>query len=145
MLIDKGQNITEAPPSTPVELLGLDGVPDAGEIFNVVTDEKDAKTLVEQRRESRKRKENTAPSRVSLENILDKIRVGEVKEVKIVLKADVQGSAEAVSASLTTLSTPEVRVNVISSGVGGFSVFVVLLALVFLVVIIGFNVRPTGF
>jgi len=144
MLNDKGQNITEAPPSTPVELLGLDGVPDAGEIFNVVTDEKDAKTLVEHRRESRKRKENTAPSRVSLENILDKIRVGEVKEVKIVLKADVQGSAEAVSASLTNLSTPEVRVNVISSGVGGITESDVSLAKASSAVIIGFNVRPTG-
>jgi len=144
MLNDKGQNITEAAPSTPVELLGLDGVPDAGEIFNVVTDEKDAKTLVEHRRESRKRKDNAAPSRVSLENILDKIRVGEVKEVKIVLKADVQGSAEAVSASLTNLSTPEVRVNVISSGVGGITESDVSLAKASSAVIIGFNVRPTG-
>ena len=144
MLNDKGQNITEAPPSTPVELLGLDGVPDAGEIFNVVVDEKDAKTLVEHRRESRKRKENTGPARVSLENILDKIRVGEVKEVKVVLKADVQGSAEAVSASLTNLSTPEVRVNVISSGVGGITESDVSLAKASSAIIIGFNVRPTG-
>ena len=144
MLNDKGQNITEAPPSTPVELLGLDGVPDAGELFNVVTDEKDAKTLVEHRRESRKRKENTGPSRVSLEHILDKNRVGEVKEVKIDLPADVQGSAEAVSASLTNLSTPEVRVNVISSGVGGITESDVSLAKASSAVIIGFNVRPTG-
>ncbi len=144
MLNDKGQNITEAPPSTPVELLGLDGVPDAGEIFNVVTDEKDAKTLVEHRREARKRKENTGPARVSLENILDKIKVGEVKEVKIVLKADVQGSAEAVASSLSNLSTPEVRVNVISSGVGGITESDVSLAKASSAIIIGFNVRPTG-
>jgi translation initiation factor IF-2 len=144
MLNDKGQNITEAPPSTPVELLGLDGVPDAGEIFNVVTDEKDAKTLVEHRRDSRRRKENTGPARVSLENILDKIKVGEIKEVKIVLKADVQGSAEAVASSLSNLSTPEVRVNVISSGVGGITESDVSLAKASSAVIIGFNVRPTG-
>jgi len=84
---DKGQNITEAPASTPVELLGLEGVPDAGEIFNVVTDEKAAKALVEHRREQRKRKEASGTTRVSLENILEKIRLGEVKEVRIVLKA----------------------------------------------------------
>ncbi|HEY8926269.1 MAG TPA: translation initiation factor IF-2 [Polyangia bacterium] len=144
MLNDKGQNITEAPPSTPVEVLGLDGVPDAGEVFNVVTDEKDAKTLSEHRREARKRKENTGPARVSLENILDKIRVGEVKEVKIVLKADVQGSAEAVSAALSNLSTPEVRVNVISSGVGGITESDVSLAKASSAIVIGFNVRPAG-
>ncbi|HEX2659637.1 MAG TPA: translation initiation factor IF-2, partial [Polyangia bacterium] len=144
MLNDKGQNITEAPPSTPVELLGLDGVPDAGEMFNVVTDEKDAKTLAEHRRDARKRKETTGPARVSLENILDKIRVGEVKEVKLVLKTDVQGSAEAVSAALSNLSTPEVRVNVISSGVGGITESDVSLAKASSAIIIGFNVRPAG-
>jgi len=144
MLNDKGQNITEAPPSTPVEVLGLDGVPDAGEMFNVVTDDKDAKTLAEHRRDARKRKENTGPARVSLENILDKIRVGEVKEVKIVLKADVQGSAEAVSAALSNLSTSEVRVNVISSGVGGITESDVSLAKASSAIVIGFNVRPAG-
>jgi len=108
MLGDKGQNVTEAPPSTPVELLGLDGVPDAGEIFNVVTDEKSAKALVEHRREQRKRKEASGTTRVSLENILEKIRLGEVKEVRIVLKADVQGSVEAISNALRNLSTPTV-------------------------------------
>ena len=144
MLNDKGQNITEAPPSTPVEVLGLDGVPDAGEMFHVVTDEKDAKTLAEHRRDARKKKENTGPARVSLENILDKIRVGEVKEVKIVLKADVQGSAEAVSAALSNLSTSEVRVNVISSGVGGITESDVSLAKASSAIVIGFNVRPAG-
>src|SRR5688500_12599723 len=90
MLGDKGQNVTEAGPSTPVEILGLDGVPEAGESFNVVADEKSAKALVEHRRDQRKRKETSAPSsRVSLENIMDRIREGAVKEVKIILKADV--------------------------------------------------------
>jgi translation initiation factor IF-2 len=144
MLNDKGQNISEAGPSTPVELLGLDGVPDAGELFNVVTDEKAVKTLTEHRRETRKKKETTGTARVSLENILDKIKSGEAREVKIVLKADVQGSAEAVSNALTMLTTPEVAVNVISSGVGGITESDVTLAKASAAVIIGFNVRPAG-
>jgi translation initiation factor IF-2 len=144
MLGDKGQNITEALPSTPVELLGLDGVPDAGEIFNVVTDEKSAKALVEHRREQRKRKEAGSATRVSLENILEKIRLGEVKEVRIVLKADVQGSVEAISNALRNLSTPTVGVNVISAGVGGITESDVTLAKASAAIVVGFNVRPAG-
>ncbi len=144
MLGDKGQNITEAPPSTPVELLGLEGVPDAGEIFNVVTDEKAAKALVEHRREQRKRKEASGTTRVSLENILEKIRLGEVKEVRIVLKADVQGSVEAISNALRNLSTPTVGVNVLSAGVGGITESDVTLAKASAAIVVGFNVRPAG-
>jgi translation initiation factor IF-2 len=144
MLGDKGQNISEAPPSTPVELLGLDGVPDAGEIFNVVTDEKTAKALVEHRREQRKRREAGSTTRVSLENILEKIRLGEVKEVRIVLKADVQGSVEAISNALRNLSTPTVGVNVISAGVGGITESDVTLAKASAAIVVGFNVRPAG-
>ncbi len=144
MLGDKGQVITEAGPSTPVELLGLDGVPDAGELFNVVADEKSAKALVEHRREQRKRKEASATTRVSLENILDRIKEGTVKEVRIVLKADVQGSVEAISNALRNLSTPTVGVNVISSGVGGITESDVSLAKASSAVVIGFNVRPAG-
>jgi translation initiation factor IF-2 len=146
MLGDKGQPISEAGPATPVEILGLDGVPDAGETFNVVVDEKAAKALTEHRRDQRRRKEATAsPSaRVSLENILDRIKEGEVKEVKIVLKSDVQGSAEAIAAALKALSTPTVGVNVISSGVGGITESDVQLAKASAAVIIGFNVRPAG-
>jgi translation initiation factor IF-2 len=144
MLGDKGQNITEAPPSTPVELLGLDGVPDAGEIFNVVTDEKAAKALVEHRHEQRKRREASGTTRVSLENILEKIRLGEVKEVRIVLKADVQGSVEAISNALRNLSTPTVGVNVISAGVGGITESDVTLAKASAAIVVGFNVRPAG-
>ena len=124
MLGDKGQSITEAGPSTPVEVLGLDGVPDAGEVFNVVTDEKAVKTLVEHRHDARRKKELASGSgtgRVTLENILDKIKSGEVKEVKVILKADVQGSVEAVASALTKLSTEAVGVNVISTGVGGIT------------------------
>ena len=144
MLGDKGQVITEAGPSTPVELLGLDGVPDAGELFNVVADEKSAKALVEHRREQRKRKEASATTRVSLENILDRIKEGTVKEVRIVLKTDVQGSVEAISNALRNLSTPTVGVNVISSGVGGITESDVSLAKASSAVVIGFNVRPAG-
>jgi translation initiation factor IF-2 len=145
MLGDKGQSLTEAGPSTPVEVLGLDGVPDAGESFNVVTDEKAVKSLVEHRHEQRRKKELAGTSsRVSLENILDKIKTGEVKEVKVVLKADVQGSIEAVANALTKLSTDTVGVNVISSGVGGITESDVSLAKASAAIVIGFNVRPAG-
>jgi translation initiation factor IF-2 len=145
MLGDKGQNITEAGPATPVEVLGLDGVPDAGEIFNVVVDEKAAKALVEHRRDLRRKRDTTVTStRVSLENILDKIREGEVREVKLVLKADVQGSIEAVANALRALSTEKVGVNVISTGVGGITESDVTLAKASSAIVIGFNVRPAG-
>jgi translation initiation factor IF-2 len=146
MLGDKGQQITEAGPATPVEVLGLDGVPDAGELFHMVADERAVKSLVEHRRELRRRKEATATTsgRVSLENILDKIREGEVKEVKIVLKADVQGSVEAIANALRALSTPSVGVNVIQSGVGGITESDVQLAKASSAIVIGFNVRPAG-
>jgi translation initiation factor IF-2 len=147
MLGDKGQAVTEAGPSTPVEVLGLDGVPDAGEVFNVVTDEKAAKSLVEHRHEARRKKELASAAgsgRVTLENILDKIKSGEVKEVKVILKADVQGSVEAVANALTKLSTETVGVNVISTGVGGITESDVSLAKASTAVVIGFNVRPAG-
>ncbi len=144
MLGDKGQTMTDAGPSTPAELLGLDGVPDAGEVFNVVGDEKSAKALVEHRREQRKRKEASATTRVSLENILDRIKEGAVKEVRIVLKADVQGSVEAIANALRNLSTPTVGVSVISSGVGGITESDVTLAKASSAIVIGFNVRPAG-
>ena len=122
------------------------GCPTPARPFNVVTDEKAAKSLVEHRRDLRRRKEATASTtgRVSLENILDKIKEGEVKEVKIVLKSDVQGSAEAIANALKSLSTPTVGVNVISSGVGGITESDVQLAKASAAVIIGFNVRPAG-
>jgi len=144
MLGDKGQSVTEAGPSTPVEVLGLDGVPDAGEVFNVVSDEKAAKALAEHRHENRRKKELAGSSRVSLENILDKIKSGDVKEVKVVLKADVQGSIEAIANALTKLSTESVGVNVISTGVGGITESDVSLAKASAAVVIGFNVRPAG-
>ncbi|MCG5055536.1 MAG: translation initiation factor IF-2 [Myxococcales bacterium] len=146
MMDDHGKPVAQAGPSTPVEILGIDGVPEAGDTFNVVSDEKLAKQILEHRRETRRSRDAaaSAPRGVSLENILDKIREGEVKEVKIVLKADVQGSAEALSAALTKLSTPTVGVNVISSGVGGITESDVTLAKASSAIVIGFNVRPAG-
>jgi len=144
MLNDKGQNLSEAPPSTPIEVLGLDGVPEAGEVFNCVTDEKAAKSLVENRRDLRRKKEAPGATRFSLENILDKIKAGEVRSVKVVLKADVQGSVEAIANALTNLSTPSVSVNVIQSGVGGITESDISLAKASSAIVIGFNVRPAG-
>jgi translation initiation factor IF-2 len=144
MLDDKGRNVSEAGPSTPVELLGLSGVPDAGEQLNAVADEKQVKELIEHRRDARRRKELAGSSRVTLENILERIKEGAVKELKVVLKADVQGSSEALKASLTGLSTEQVKVDVISSGVGGITESDVNLAKAGNAIIVGFHVRPAG-
>ena len=144
MLDDKGRNLSSAGPATPVEVLGLSGVPNAGETFNAVADEKAAKELVEHRRDQRRRKELAGTSKVTLENILDKIREGAVKELKVVLKADVQGSSEALRDSLSRLSTEQVRVDVISSGVGGITESDVNLAKAGNAIIVGFHVRPAG-
>jgi len=109
-----------------------------------VSDEKAAKALVEHRHEARRKKELAGSGRVSLENILDKIKSGDVKEVKVVLKADVQGSIEAIANALTKLSTDSVGVNVISTGVGGITESDVSLAKASSAIVIGFNVRPAG-
>ncbi|MFI5288465.1 MAG: translation initiation factor IF-2, partial [Polyangia bacterium] len=121
MLDEKGRPVSEAGPSTPVEVLGIGGVPEAGESLNAVQDEKQAKELVEHRRDTRRKKELAGTAKVSLENILEKIKEGAVKELKVVLKADVQGSSEALKASLIGLSTDTVKVDVIQNGVGGIT------------------------
>jgi translation initiation factor IF-2 len=144
MLDDNGRSLSEVGPSTPVELLGLSGVPEAGEALNAVSDEKQAKELVEHRREQRRKKELAGTSRVTLENILEKIKEGAVKELKVVLKADVQGSSEALKAALVGLSTEQVKVDVISAGVGGITESDVNLAKAGNAIIVGFHVRPAG-
>ena len=144
MIDDKGRTVTTAGPATPVEVLGLSGVPGAGENFNAVADEKAAKELVEHRRDQRRKKELAGTSKVTLENILDKIKSGDVKEVKVVLKADVQGSAEAVKNALNNLSTEQVKVDVIQAGVGGITESDVNLAKAGNAIIVGFHVRPAG-
>ncbi len=144
MLDDKGRTLEEAGPSTPVEVLGLSGVPEAGEFLNAVADEKHAKELVEHRRDSRRKKELGSQSKVSLENLMERIKEGAIKELKVVLKTDVQGSAEALKSSLVGLSTEQVKVEIISSGVGGITESDVNLARAGNAIIVGFHVRPAG-
>ena len=144
MLDDKGRQLSEAGPSVPVEILGLDGVPSAGEVLNAVEDERAAKALVDHRLQARRAKEMGTGAKVSLENILEKIQEGEAKELKIVLKADVQGSAEALRDALTRLATSEIKVNVLQAGVGGITETDVNLAKAGGAIIIGFHVRPAG-
>ncbi len=144
LLDDRGKNVKEAGPSTPVEVLGLDGVPEAGETLNATEDEKKAKQVVEYRRQAKRKKELAATGRVSLENLMEKIQEGEQKELKVVLKADVHGSAEAVKQALVNLSTPKVAVNVIQAGVGGITETDVQLAKASGAIIVGFHVRAAG-
>ena len=145
MLDDHGNSLDEAGPSTPVEILGLDGVPDAGDQVNVADDDKIAKEVVEHRRQSFRKRELASTGRVSLESLMARISEGvDTKELKIVLKADVQGSAEALKAALIKQSTEKVRVNVIAAGVGGITESDVNLAKAGNAIIVGFHVRPAG-
>ena len=141
MLNDKGERIQEALPATPIEILGLQGLPESGEEFFVVKDEKKAKTLsVLKQNEGRKNK-IAGDQRISLEDLHAHIMEGSMKELKIVLKTDVQGSVEAIIQSLAELSTDEVKVNIIHSGVGNINESDVMLALVSNALIIGFHVK----
>jgi translation initiation factor IF-2 len=145
MLDDRGEALTEAGPSTPVELLGLDGVPEAGDQVNVADDDKIAKEVVEHRRQQFRKKELASTVKVSLENRMARMtEEAGMKELKIVLKADVQGSAEALKAALTKLSTEKVRVTVIAAAVGGITESDVHLAQAGGAIIVGFHVRPAG-
>ena len=142
MVDDKGQRLTEAGPSVPVEITGLGEVPGAGNTFNAVADERLARELVEQRKAEEKAKANAPIQKVSLEDLFSQIQAGEVKDLNIIVKADVQGSAEAVKSSLEKLSNDEVRVRVIHSGVGAINESDVMLAATSKAIIVGFNVRP---
>ena len=142
MVSDKGQKITSAGPSVPVEITGLSEAPTAGATFNAVADEKLARELVEQRKAEEKAKAAAPVQKVSLENLFDQIQAGERKELALIVKADVQGSAEAVKQSLEKISNDEVRVRVIHAGVGAISKSDVDLADASNAIIIGFNVRP---
>ena len=143
MIDDKGRQLQQAGPSTPAEILGLSGVPKAGEVMNVVTDERAAKELVEHRRIRRIEKERAKAGPVSLDKLMDAMRAG-LKELKIILKADVQGSVEALSSALSKLSTEKVKVTVIQAAVGGITETDVNLAKAGNAIIIGFHVRPAG-
>ncbi len=142
MTDDRGQKLEEAGPSVPVEITGLVEVPAAGDIFNAVEDEKLARELVDQRRESEKQEQFKAYRKVTLDNLFSQIAEGEIQELPIIVKADVQGSSEAVKQSLERLSNEEVRVNIIHAGVGGINISDVMLAEASGAIIIGFNVRP---
>ena len=142
MTDDKGRTVKTAGPSKPVEITGLAEVPGAGDIFNAVEDERMARQLVEQRKEDQKAAANKAKGKVTLEDLFAQIQEGEMKELNIIVKADVQGSAEAVKASLEKISNEEVRVKVIHAGVGAISENDVLLASTSNAIIVGFNVRP---
>ena len=142
MMDDKGKKITEAPPSTPVEIIGFAEVPSAGDIFHVVQDERMAKELVEQRKHEQKEELYKNRTAVSLDDLFNQIQDGNMKELKIIVKADVQGSAEAVKTSLEKLTNEEVRVSVIHSAVGAVNESDVMLASASNAIIVGFNVRP---
>ena len=137
-----GNKINSAGPSVPVEITGLAEVPSAGDTFNAVEDEKLAKELVEQRKHEAKQEQFKAVQKVTLDNLFSQIAQGDVKELPIIVKADVQGSVEAVKQSLEKLSNEEVRVKVIHGGVGAVSEGDVMLASASNAIIVGFNVRP---
>ena len=143
MINDKGQRVTQAGPSTPVEISGLDSVPSAGDVFNAVADERMARELAEERRITQAGSNGLAGTKkVSLEDLFSQIQAGEMKTLNLIVKADVQGSAEAVKSSLEKLSNDEVRVRVIHSGVGAINESDVMLASTSGALIVGFNVRP---
>ncbi len=142
MTNERGRRLQEAGPSVPVEITGLDDVPTGGDVFNVVSDERLARELVEQRRNEQKEEIFNARTKVTLDNLFDQMQQGEMKELKIIVKADVQGSVEAVRQSLEKLTNEEVRVNVIHNGVGAINESDVMLANASNAIIVGFNVRP---
>ena len=142
MVGDKGQRMTEAGPSVPVEITGLGEVPGAGANFNAVADERLARELVEQRKEEEKLKASGPVTKVSLEDLFSQIRSGEMKNLNLIVKADVQGSVEAVKSSLEKLSNDEVRVRVIHGAVGAINESDVMLASTSGAIIVGVNVRP---
>ena len=142
MTNDKGAKVKAAGPSVPVEITGLDSVPSGGDIFNAVSDERLARELVEQRKTIEKEERFNSRTKVTLDNLFDQIKLEDMKELKIIVKADVQGSVEAVKQSLEKLTNDEIRVNVIHSGVGAIRESDVMLASASNAIIVGFNVRP---
>lgn len=142
MVDDKGRSVSKAGPSVPVEITGLTEVPSAGDVINAVADERLARELVEQRKQEAKEEVFKQYQKVTLDNLFDQISEGEMKELPIIVKADVQGSVEAVKQSLEKISNDEVKVRVIHGGVGAISESDVMLANASNAIIVGFNVRP---
>lgn len=142
MIDHKGRRIKEAPPSTPVEILGLNDVPNASDILVVVEDEKTAKAVVEKRLEKKRKLELNANKKISLDDLFEQIQEGKVKELPIIVKADVQGSVEALTQALVGLSNDEVKINVVHGGVGAITETDIMLASASNAIVLGFNVRP---
>ncbi len=143
MLDDRGNQIESAGPSIPVEIVGLSGVPMAGDEFFALKDEKNAKQVSEHRQQKQRSKELAQSSRLSLDKLYERMQEGEVKDLNLIIKADVHGSIEALNDSLTKLSNDEVNVNVVHSASGTIAESDISLATVSNAIIIGFNVRPT--
>ena len=143
MMDDLGKRLKEAGPSRPVEVLGFTGVPEAGDKFYVVESDRDARLISETRQDQYRTEKLGANSHVSLENLFQQIQEGEIKELNVVLKGDVQGSVQAVASSLLELSTDEVKINIIHQAVGGITETDILLASASDAIVVGFNVHPT--
>jgi len=144
MVDDRGNKAKKAGPSVPVEIIGLSEVPEGGDTFYAVDDERKARDVVEKRKQKAKEEAISARTAVSLDDLFNQIQQGDVKDLNIIVKADVQGSVEAVKQSLSKLSNEEVRVNCIHGGVGGVTESDVMLAAASNAIIVGFNVRPAG-
>ena len=142
MIDDHGRKVDVAPPSFPIEILGLQGVPQAGDAFVAVADESKARQVAEFRQVKQRETELVKSSKVSLEELYDQIKTGDVKELRVVLKADVQGSVEAISEALGRMSNNEVKLRVIHGSVGGITESDIMLAAASNAIVIGFNVRP---
>ena len=143
MMDDLGKRLKEAGPSVPVEVLGFTGVPEAGDRFYAIESDKDARAISETRQDQYRTQKLGANSHVSLENLFQQIQEGEIKELNVVLKGDVQGSVQAVASSLLELSTEEVKINIIHQAVGGITETDILLASASDAIVVGFNVHPT--
>ncbi len=143
MMDDLGKRMREAGPSIPIEVLGFTGVPEAGDKFYVVESDKDARTISEARQDRYRTAQLGSNSRVSLDSLSQRIQEGDIKELNVVLKGDVQGSVQAVTESLLKLSTDEVKINIIHQAVGGITETDILLASASDAIVVGFNVHPT--
>jgi len=143
MINDQNKHLKEVGPSTPVEVLGFSGVPEAGDRFNVVSSEADARKIGEKRQGEHRQSQLSPNSRVSLDSLFDKIRTAEIKELNVIIKGDAQGSVQAISDELLKLGAGEVEVNIIRAAVGGITEADILLAVASNAIVVGFNVRPT--
>jgi len=144
LLNDRGRHVTSAAPSTPVEIVGLSGVPNAGDELIALADEKDARQVSSHRTQKQRSKELAKTSRLSLEKLYEKLQQNEVKDLNLIIKADVHGSIEALTDSLTKLSNEEVRISVIHSATGALNESDISLAAVSNAIILGFNIRPSS-